>query len=113
MSFQIPRTVVNQILTKAMSTKSEDMLWGLYDIKQQCCLFFSCEPELNVDDLLDYAVVYNQSATIIQLVEELQAQMLDQQIMIEIFEDTKGVVGIRAHQKHGKMLNPLALEITH
>ncbi len=113
MSLKIPRTVVNQILTKAMSVINDEILWGLYDIEQQNCLFFSCIPELNTESLQNYAIIYNQSSIISDAVEKLQAHMLDQQSMIEIFEETKGVVGLRAYQKHGKMLQPLALEITH
>jgi len=111
LSLKIPRTVVNEILTKAMHVSSSDILWGLYDSEQQNCLFFSCEPELKTDALLNYAIIYNQSPIIVDAVEKLQAQMLDQQSMIEIFEETKGVVGLRAYQKQGKMLQPLALEI--
>ena len=111
MSLKIPRTVVNQILTKAMSVSNDEILWGLYEIKQQSCLFFSCEPTLQADSLHDYCIIYNQSESIIDAVEKLQAAMLDQQSMIEIFEDTKGVVGLRAYRKQGKMLQPLALEI--
>jgi len=111
LSLKVPRTVVNEILTKAMRVSSSDILWGLYDIEQQNCLFFSCKPELNTDSLLNYCIIYNQSSIIADAVEKLQAQMLDQQSMIEIFEETKGVVGLRAYQKQGKMLLPLALEI--
>lgn len=111
MTLKVARTVVNQILTKAMSVSSDDILWGLFDIEQQNCLFFSCKPEFSVESLLDYSIIYNQSEVIADAVEKLQAQMLDQQKMIEIFEETKGVVGLRAYQKQGKMLQPLALEI--
>ncbi len=111
LSLKIPRTVVNEILTKAMSVSTADILWGIYDSEQKCCLFFNCEPKFNTDDLLNYSIIYNQSSIIINAVEKLQAQMQDQQNMIEIFEETKGVVGLRAYQKQGKMLKPLALEI--
>lgn len=111
LSLKVPRTVVNQILTKAMKSSSDDILWGLFDSEQQSCLFFSCEPKPEVESLLRYSIIYNQSNVILDAVEKLQAQMLDQQSMIEIFEDTKGVVGLRAYQKVGKMLQPLALEI--
>lgn len=111
MSLKIPRTVVNQILTKAMSVTGEEILWGLYDNEQQSCLFFSCEPKFDVEALKNHAIIYNQSQIIGSAIEKLQAQMLSQQRMIEIFEETKGVVGLRAYQKHGKMLQPIALEI--
>ncbi len=111
MSLKIPRTVVNQILTKAMSVSTTDMLWGIYDIEQQSCLFFSCEPKFNTDGLSNYCIIYNQSSNIVEAIEKLQADMQDQQSMIEIFEETEGVVGLRAYLKQGKMLRPLSLEI--
>ena len=94
-----------------MHVSSSEILWGLYDMEQKYCLFFSCEPDLNADSLTSYVIIYNQSPVIANAVEKLQAHMLDQQSMIEIFEETKGVVGLRAYQKQGKILLPLALEI--
>lgn len=111
MSLKVPRTVVNQIISKAMNVSNSEILWGLFDKEQQNCLFFSCEPKLNAESLLAYAIIYNQANGIADTIEKLHAQMLEQQSMIEIFEDTKGVIGLRAYQKQGKMLQPLTLEI--
>lgn len=102
---------MNDILHRAMQTDSDEPLWGCYNKVEQHCDFYTQKPERNVENMLDYVVVYNQSTTLSESLEELHAKIADQQALIEIFEDTKGVLGLRAYQKQGKMLQPLDLEL--
>ncbi|MBL7003669.1 MAG: hypothetical protein ISR69_06560 [Gammaproteobacteria bacterium] len=112
MSLHIPRARVNEILAKAISIETGGCLCGLYHLAEQKCEFYTFEPQFEVSELLNYAMIYNQSVAMQDVVERFQAKALDQQILLEVFEDTEGVIGVRAYQKSAKMLSPLELELT-
>ena len=103
---------MNEILHRAMQLGSSEPLWGCYNKKQNHCEFYTQKPKREVDNMLDYVVIYNQSIALAESLEELHAKIAEHQAVIEIFEDTKGVVGLRAYEKDGKMLQPLELELS-
>lgn len=111
MSIEIHRTLANQIIAQAITLNADQALWGLIDIEKQEGSFFQHPIDCEATNLIDYVLVYNQSQSQQDKIEQLHAQMLDQQRLIEIFEDTKGVVGLRAYIKQGKMLAPQELEL--
>lgn len=104
---------MNQILSKAMLTDGDDLLWGLLNSQQQSCALFHSELDLKPESLSECTFIYNQSSMLTESVEKVQAEAVDGQTFIEIFEDTKGVVGLRAYKKTAKMLQPLDLDFTH
>lgn len=103
---------MNQILHRAMSVSPGEPLWGCYNKIAQQCEFYAQKPQREVDNILDYVVIYNQSSALSDSIESLHAQIAENQALIEIFEDTKGVLGLRAYQKQGKMLLPQHLELS-
>lgn len=108
---KLDRNLVNQVLTKAITTTNDSPLWAWIDLNSNQIQFADfCEPS-DLDALKGKVIIYNQSSALEETLDHLRANAIDGQQLIEIFEDTKGVIGIRAYLKQNKMLIPEEMEL--
>ena len=79
---------------------------------QQGSICHLCEDESALTDSLlqspDAIIFYNQSESSLSLIEQLTFK--NQQDLIEIFQETRGVFGLRAYTQQGKILVPQTLK---
>ena len=108
-SVKIKRTLATHIMSRAISL-SDQSLTGI--ITPNGALQFIDDVE-QINQTLhkspDSILIYNQSRGSSQIKDQIQHY--DGQRCIEIFQDTRGVFGLRAYLQIGKMQTPVKLEL--
>lgn len=103
----ISRITATRIMSKAIQ-QMDHCLMGLIDASES--LFF-CQSIAEMDQIMGQdlggIIFYNQHADAIRFIEAQSFQ--DGQIIIEIFQDTEGVFGLRAYQMNNRMQQPVDL----
>ena len=106
---QIRRTRATEILGKALTLK-EHCLLGVID-SDETPRYALDQQQLQtlLQDHPGAIVLHNQNEQALQVIELID--LADGQQSLEIFQDTEGVLGLRAYQMVGKLQTPITLEL--
>lgn len=107
---QIQRTTATRIMSKAMRLQG-DILLAVMD-ESETVLYCNEQQELQqlIQDNPDAIWIRNQNPEASKIFDRLIFE--DGQRSIEVFQDTRGVFGLRAYQMNGKMQTPVSLELS-
>ena len=104
----IQRSCSYRIITRALQAEGEPLVGLIYPGAEDCD--YSLDPnqlESKLASSPDTFVVYNQQSEAQALVENLQLPA--EQVLIEIRQDTKGVLGLHAMRRKGSETETLEL----
>ena len=104
----IRRSCSYKIITRALQAADEPLVGLIYPGADDCD--YSLDPNQLATSLAsspDAFLVYNQQAEAQALVEQMQ--LPSEQILVEIRQDTKGVLGLHAMRKTGSEVKTLEL----
>ena len=91
----IKRTCTNKIITRALALEGKPLVAILRPGAEDCEPCFDTQKlQILLDKYSQAMIVYNQHEDAIKLVQHLEAPPA--QVFIEIKQDTKGVLGLRA-----------------
>lgn len=106
---QIRRTRATEILGKAL-TLNEDCLLAILDREEDVHYAFDRQ---QLEDLLQAhpgaVLLHNQNEQALQVMELIDHP--EGQKSLEVFQDTEGVLGLRAYKMVGKLQTPIILEL--
>lgn len=105
----IQRTTATHIMSRAMQLQG-DILLAVMDSNESV---FYCTSEQEMRQLIQdhpgAIWIRNQNPGASEIIEKLIFN--DGQRSIEVFQDTRGVFGLRAYQMQGKLQTPVSLEL--
>lgn len=104
----IQRSCSYRIITRALQAEDEALVGLIYPDAEDCD--YSLDPvylNANLESNPGAFVVYNQQPDALALVDKLK--LPSDQILIEIRQDTKGVLGLHAMRKSGSSIETLEL----
>jgi len=106
---QIKRTTATKIMSRAISSNSTCLLAVLDE--NEAIHYAANESEFHTltTSHPNAIWVHNQNPMAIECMEQLT--YADGQFILEVFQDTEGVFGLRAYQMIGKMQTPVLLEL--
>lgn len=106
----IKRTTATHIMSRAMKLKG-DILLALMDSDESVTYCNSAqEMQQLTADHPDTVWIHNQNSQASEAIDNLIFN--DGQGSIEVFQDTRGVFGLRAYQMKGKIQTPVTLELS-
>ena len=104
----IQRSCSYKIITRALRASGEPLVGLIYPGAEDC--EYSLDPDqlkASLESCSGTFIVYNQQAEALALVVKLQLPA--EQVLIEIRQDTKGVLGLHAMRKTGAKTETLDL----
>lgn len=108
----IKRTCTNKIITRALQYENRPLIATLNLNADDCEI---CEDTKQLKQRLlhspELAIVYNQNADAISLLESIETPL--NQLFIEIRQDTKGVLGLHASYQNNNQSETLELLSDH
>ena len=107
---KISRTTATQIMTKAINSPDNLLLAVLFD--NQTTYYSGSTEEIDryMSKHQQAVLIFNQHPDAIDYIEFMTRS--EGQQMIEIFQDTEGVFGLRAYNQQGKIQTPVTLQLT-
>lgn len=107
---QIQRTTATHIMSRAMQLQG-DILLAVMDSDESVTYCMSAqEMQQLIQEHPDAIWIHNQNPQAIEAMENLIFN--DGQRSIEVFQDTRGVFGLRAYRMKGKIQTPVTLELS-
>jgi hypothetical protein len=106
----IKRTTATHIMSRAIKLQG-DILLAVMDSNESVTYCISLEEMQQLTaDHPDAIWIYNQNSKANEAIDKLIFN--DGQGSIEVFQDTRGVFGLRAYQMKGKIQTPVTLELS-
>jgi len=107
---KIKRTTANKIMSLA-NQLADDCLLGIMSENEKLIQVYTDKELKQVMSAYPESIlVYNQSPQSIQIRDTIEYS--DGQKNIEVFQETKGVFGLRAYRQIGKIQTPVTLELS-
>ena len=107
---KIHRHTATEIMTKAVEWQDHCLL-GVMSADEN---LYYCDNRTDLLELIqqhpDSIWIYNQHADAMETIEQIERPQ--GQGIIEIFQDTEGVFGLRAYRQQDRMQTPVTLELT-
>jgi hypothetical protein len=106
----IKRTTATQIMSKAIQLEGACLLAILH--QDESITYCNSKGELDtlIESNPDATWVYNQNPDASEIIDQIIRS--DGQTSLEVFQDTRGVFGLRAYQMIGKLQTPVTLELS-
>lgn len=106
---QIRRIFATHLLGKAQAMRGSSLLAVLDNEEAVYFATDSAELESLLQTHPGATLLHNQNERALQAIEQLD--LADGQDSLEVFQDTEGVLGLRAYRMVGKVQTPITLEL--